>query len=190
MLRSWDRLPDETALAFGAFALYREMGPERTTAKIRQRLGKTEGYQRQLEFWSSKYGWVSRCVDYDAHLDHIRQQRVKVGIEKIAEKHAAIASGILGRAVQALQYVDMANPTLREVAYVADIAVKMERLSSGMTTENRGISSPDGTAVKVDVARKRDLSKMSDEELDDLERLLGKIEAVADDAGTDEITPA
>ena len=47
----WERQDGETAQAFQAFAEYRDMGAERSLAKVAQKLGKSKPL---MERWSSR----------------------------------------------------------------------------------------------------------------------------------------
>ena len=66
--KPWQRWPDETDTAYHRFSIYLKLGQKRSLEKVRQELGKTTAYKRQLELWSSKYSWVDRCRAYDEHL--------------------------------------------------------------------------------------------------------------------------
>jgi len=86
---SWERQEEETRKAFACFEVYRNMLPiERSLAKVRQKLGRKTGYIRQLEKWSSKYGWVRRAVEFDAYTDSVRLAGRSQALEEMAERQA------------------------------------------------------------------------------------------------------
>lgn len=64
----WEQWPDETDTAFHRFSIYLQMGPKRTQQKVVEELGKSRGYEKQLQKWSSRYNWVERCREYDNHV--------------------------------------------------------------------------------------------------------------------------
>jgi hypothetical protein len=66
------RLPSESAKAYAALVVYAEMGAERSTAKVAQKLGKSIALMNR---WSSQHRWVERARAYDAHLAELAQQR-------------------------------------------------------------------------------------------------------------------
>jgi len=66
--KSWQRLPDESDLAYSYFTSYMKMGPERSLAKVGQKHGKKEHYRKQLAKWSSKFNWVERAAAFDENL--------------------------------------------------------------------------------------------------------------------------
>ena len=93
MADEWERIRDtsarngETTSAFSAFALYRDMGATRSTAKVARESGK---HKSLMDRWSSRWGWVARVAAYDAYID---QQRVKANQRAILDmndRHAAI----------------------------------------------------------------------------------------------------
>jgi hypothetical protein len=63
--KSFDRIEGEGPKAFAAFAIYRDMGPDRTLAAVLDALGKASGYSRMLEEWSSDWNWVERARAWD-----------------------------------------------------------------------------------------------------------------------------
>lgn len=61
---------DETALAFEAFAIYRDTGPGRSVRAVAEKMGKD---QALLERWCTVHAWVRRSRSYDADLDRRKQ---------------------------------------------------------------------------------------------------------------------
>lgn len=45
------------------------MGAERALSKVREKLGRKSGYERQIQEWSSLHRWVERAAAYDRDLD-------------------------------------------------------------------------------------------------------------------------
>lgn len=73
---SYERLPDETAKAFGAFRIYRDMGRDRSLNNVRISLAKPESYVSTLANWSTQHAWVERSKLYDDWVDTMdRQER-------------------------------------------------------------------------------------------------------------------
>lgn len=78
-----DPLPNETAKAYAAYCVYRDLGEKRSIEAVRENTGKRQGYERQLMRWSSKYDWVERAKQYDAYLAN--KARVQAEDEHLAE---------------------------------------------------------------------------------------------------------
>lgn len=64
-------IPGETDKAFEWFCRYRDLGGERTLAKVAQLYGKGTAYIQQLQKWSCKHRWVPRTLSFDQHRNQI-----------------------------------------------------------------------------------------------------------------------
>jgi hypothetical protein len=71
-MKSYDRSDGETAKAYAAFTIYRNMGTsrslEKTAVEFYPVIDSSQSRHRnknQLGVWSKKYNWVARCKDYD-----------------------------------------------------------------------------------------------------------------------------
>jgi hypothetical protein len=73
----YDRLPDETGKAYNAFVAYRNQGVNRTQEKTLEILGKSAGYVRVLQEWSSAYRWVQRAAAWDDHVEAAARKGVE-----------------------------------------------------------------------------------------------------------------
>lgn len=124
----WDRQPDETAKAFEAFCVYRDLGPGRSIPQVGQKLGKSEG---TLEPWSSKYEWVKRATAWDAEQDRRAREAQIKEIVAMRKRHAKIAAKALEKVSAALECVDPENVSNSDIARLMDVASKLERLSRG-----------------------------------------------------------
>jgi len=69
----WDRWPGETPRPWQAFAIYRDMGIDRSCARVGQELGKSKTL---IDRWSGKYRWVDRVQLFDAFVDKSNQASV------------------------------------------------------------------------------------------------------------------
>lgn len=65
----WEKSDDESAKAYHAFCVYRDMSPfERSYQKVADVVyGKESGNVRQIERWGSKFAWVARVDAWDSH---------------------------------------------------------------------------------------------------------------------------
>jgi len=61
----WERLPDETADAFSAFAAYLELGAEASLADVAEKTGRTYKAIRNL---SARHQWSQRAATWRQHL--------------------------------------------------------------------------------------------------------------------------
>ena len=124
----WERQPGETARAFEAFCVYRDMGASRSHRKTGQKLGKN---CTTIGEWSSKYEWVKRVAAWDAEQDRIARQKQLQDIKKMRKRHAALASTMLIKAATALQTLKDEEISASEISRMVDVASKLERISRG-----------------------------------------------------------
>lgn len=77
MSQPWEQWERETPKAFAAFCSYRDLGSQRSHEKVREKSGKSPGYERVIRRWSSRYDWVNRVTAWDNRL----QEKVRVATE-------------------------------------------------------------------------------------------------------------
>jgi hypothetical protein len=106
-LQPWDRRESESAQAFAAFVLYRDLGATRSIDEAYRRAknapdkhqdrcgahhtGRADGTWKG---WSSTHEWVPRCLAYDTHLDRL----VRLAVEGVAvDKRTRIITDAMER---------------------------------------------------------------------------------------------
>lgn len=124
----WERQKGETARAFEAFAVYRDMGPGRSINKTAQALHKN---RTTIGEWSSKYEWVKRVSAWDAEQDRIARQKNTEEIKKMRKRHTDLASAMLVKAARALQRIPEDEIKAADVSRMVETASKLERISRG-----------------------------------------------------------
>ena len=147
---AWEMQAEETMQSYNAFTIYRGMGmrrslrsaaaryygsDDRTTPDQAEQKGASRAQVVQFERWSSHYRWSARCAAYHLHLDSLRRVETEAAIIEMAERHAKLALLMLSRSAEALNNLDPADLSPREMAVLAAEAVKIERLSRGQPTE-------------------------------------------------------
>lgn len=181
--RPWDRLPKEKEEHFAAFQDY--LGSEaRSIQAIAEKNGWKLSYCADL---AKLYNWQGRSNAYDFHkteqqipeiissketsLQHAAEDHI--ALCKAAQKTAAVGFNILQKYIKEYEYAREAGedlpprPFLKpdELVKMAEFGIKHERLIMGEATsraENKNIS----------------YDKLSDEELQQLQKLLEKSEEV------------
>jgi hypothetical protein len=93
-VQPWERRINESAEAFDAFAIYRDLGVGRNLIKVWQQLGKSHTL---IERWSRRHDWVFRCVEFDRFLDSERLKALVRGTVAMRERQAKIAARISQR---------------------------------------------------------------------------------------------
>jgi hypothetical protein len=164
----WKRLPTDTDKSFEAFALYRDMGANRSLKTLSQKLAKSLPF---LKEWSSKHDWVNRVAAFDASLDEKnldknaeRQERIKDNAysdylltRKAIEKYKADYEAVNFKGVPAYEMSNLLELMRRADDYARRAVGLPDKITeSKNTNDNRHSGS-----VTL-------LSELSDDELDKL----------------------
>ena len=127
---------EESSKALTAYTEYEALGPGRSLAKLCEALGKSSGYTRQLETWSSQFHWQTRTKAYDAvqiakEAEEKRRKRDEA-IEAMNERQALIGTTQQSRA---LKMIDELIKAEKFGSYAAvqllKLAIEVERLARG-----------------------------------------------------------
>jgi hypothetical protein len=86
--RSYERQVGESPVAFRAFALYRDLGPERSLKQVWQKQGKSRAV---IEKWSASHRWVERAESWDDECDRAVRRKNLAVMEQMAERYARAA---------------------------------------------------------------------------------------------------
>ena len=124
----WERQDGETARAYEAFSEYRDMGADRSLAKVGQKLGKSKA---QMEKWSKKYSWVARAEAWDIEQDRLIRIALTKDIGAMRKRHADVARAMLMKAARALAKIPDDEIKATDISRMVDVATKLERISKG-----------------------------------------------------------
>ena len=140
----WEQQPKESAKAFEAFALYRDLGPaERSVREVARRLGKSATL---IAKWSSRDEWVERAQAWDAEQDRVRREAMQEEAKRMGERHARLARRVLELAAQKIDQLDPSDLPVHQLARLMAEAAKLERLALGepdTITETRAPATPE-----------------------------------------------
>lgn len=197
----WEQQEGESSTAFTHFVVYRDMRYPKTTKATADKTTTTDAVMdgtvpyekrslrkvaaalgmnfrtiaRQSETWE----WVKRCEAYDAYVDRSIREASEAAIRKMNQEHALLAQQMIRKATRRLLQMPDDQISAAELVRMVDVAVKVERLSRGESTENQAVTHNGEVEVKKDAAL--DLSGLSNEELDQFEQLLEKINGTPGD---------
>lgn len=162
----WERQYGETRQAFAAFATYRDMGATRSCARVSEELGKSTTL---ITRWSARWQWVARTDAWDAEQDQIAREQAAKAIHDMHKRHAQIAAAMTGKIIERLNSLQADDLTPTQAAQWLDIAAKVERVARGEAADRVAVeqSGPGGGPIRQQL----DLSDLTDEELDALERI-------------------
>jgi len=79
----WDKQHAETDKAFEAFRLYRDMGADRSQAKVAEEMDHNS--PRHVERWASKHDWTDRIDAWTRHQDQRRQKKFQERQDEVLE---------------------------------------------------------------------------------------------------------
>jgi hypothetical protein len=163
MAQPWERLHGESAKAFEAFVRYRDMGPERSLAKVARELGKSTTI---IERWSARDSWVQRVAAWEEEQDRIWRDQQVASRREVGRRQLRIANAMQAQLVQALTRLDLAALSPRDLGYWLDISTRVQRQALGLG-EHVAHTGADGGPIELarlspDEARAR-LREVSDE---------------------------
>lgn len=148
----WERQPRESFQAFAAFKAYRDLGYERTVAKVLVGLGKKPNYRSTCEKWSIAWAWRIRAGAWDAHEDRRERETALDAAELKAREKLSVADGLWKTGAKGLvmwsKYLDhkmevdakTGVPTVppispADVQRLADAGLKLSLLLEGKPTD-------------------------------------------------------
>lgn len=137
-LFSWEQQPGESAKAFEAFAVYRNMGAERSLRKLTQKLHKN---LTTIRDWSIKWNWQERVRAYDYDLDRQAHEQAVHNVQQMNDRHIQMAMQLQEKASAALENLAAANLTPRMILDFITKATELERMcrlyEAGMDWDNQ-----------------------------------------------------
>lgn len=128
MAQPWERLTGESAKAFQAFVIYRDLGAERSLAKVATQLGKSTTL---IERWSARDAWVTRVEAWDVEQDRLWRVQQLASRREVGKRHLRIANAMQGRLVDALARLDVSTMSPRDIAYWLEVSSKVQRQAIG-----------------------------------------------------------
>lgn len=125
----WDRQKGESEKAYEAFAVYRDMGEERTVSAVVKKLEKS---RTLIDRWKKNYQWEERVRLYDNWLEKKARQKVVKNRQDMIDRHIQIAQNLQGKAMSALQNADSDRMSFKDIREILKIATELERVTQGM----------------------------------------------------------
>jgi len=165
MAMVFERQPRESAKAFAAFSVYRDMGPERSLAAVAEKLGKSKV---MMEKWSRKFHWPARVAAHGAHLAMFEREAA----EAVARKEGAEAARTEARVKEEAwregeELIAMARefkqrwrdttrvPGFESVVRALELAFKLKAFSVGAALDvrqvNTRVGGADGGPIRIEI---------------------------------------
>lgn len=162
----YERRDNETDPAWQAFALYRDLGVERSLAEVGRRLDKTTAL---LGRWSSAHQWVKRVRAWDIEVDRRKRLADLRAIESMRERQTKIAiqlqdlgaSELKKLAKRAAELERESGIDAKTIVQLIESGAKLERLNRGEPSD----------IVQQHGSNEIDPADLTTQELRDLKRI-------------------
>lgn len=128
MTDPWERLDRETPASWEAFTTYRNMGAERSTAKVARTLGKSKAL---TDRWSSANKWVERAQAWDDEQDRQWRAETARARRKMAERQAKLGALGENKVASWLMNLDPDTLTPSEAARWLEVASRLQHSALG-----------------------------------------------------------
>ena len=124
--KPWERQEGESEKAFEAFAIYKDMGANRSIQMVGQKLGKSRVL---IERWSSRWNWVERARAYDNVLEKEAEAAAIKERKEMLKRHVGISMQLQKKALEALQLLSVEDICARDIKEFLKVSTEIERLS-------------------------------------------------------------
>ena len=175
----WERQPGESAPAYEAFSLYRDMGLERSLRAVAGKLGKSRAL---IERWSAAKNWGERTRLYDNSLQREAYKKAVKGVEEMQTRQIKLGVLMQKKAAEALDKIPVELMSPMEIARLIKEGSQLERqnriLDPAIAGEQHAQEREDEHEANADASPVSVLSNLTDEELSQLERIVGKLATV------------
>jgi len=131
----WERQLGESARAFHAFTLYRDMGHERSVSKVAQIYRPGRNLRSLMSRWCTKYDWVKRAEAYDDHMDALSRKQAEKEVKEMQKRHVTLSLLLQKKAAEKLKDLQAKNLKVPDAIKALAEGVKLERLARGEATE-------------------------------------------------------
>lgn len=145
----WEKQKGESGVAFSAFSSYRDLGPARSLQKVATLQAKSIQLMKE---WSAKWHWVSRADAFDFMEDRRRREEQQDQERAMLRRHRGLSvsmgnlafqraagrqAGVRedGTIVEAVEALNPADLSASDVARLAEVGVKIERMTMGLATD-------------------------------------------------------
>lgn len=122
----WERQAGESAKAYEAFSVYRDMGLKRSNNAVCDTLKKS---RQLISRWKTAYNWDERATAYDNDLEKQAHKKAIEDVAKMTKRHIRIAMKMQEKALQSLEELDYNAMDTRDIREYLKLATDMERQS-------------------------------------------------------------
>ena len=194
-MNSWNRQPGETAKAYAAFLVYRDLPAiGRSIAAAREGHRKDrKGTVRQWNEWSTRNGWVNRAAEHDSDLGSRRRERMAQELDQALDDAAVTIRATLDKVKERIEGMDAEELAAGQIPAALRTLIELELKVLGY--EDRVVlTGKDGGPVRTEITGKdggpvktQHVFQPTPELWDNVLRIRAEYERLRD-GGTDEET--
>ena len=147
----WERQPSETAKAYAAFLLYRDLPAiDRSVAAARDGQARDKkGTLRQWNGWSMRNGWVNRAAEHDSDLASRRREHTAKEMERSQDDALILIRAALAKVAERIQGMDAEELAAGQIPAALRTLIELELKVLGY--EDRvALTGKDGGPVKTE----------------------------------------
>ncbi len=181
----YEKREDESDPAFAAFAVYRDMGAERSHVAVAAKVGKNAGLMSR---WATMHQWRKRVHAYDREMDRREQVGKLKGVEDMRRRQTRIALELqeLG-AIELKKMLVDAKQHAKAGTLEQGLVMKLIELGSKLERLNRG---EPGEIIQSNAGEPIDYSGLDLDDLKAMKRIQTKLRLVREAADADADAPA
>lgn len=147
MSRPWNMRPDESAKAYQAFEVYRDMGADRSLESM-HRSGTVAAPLDTLKKWSARHDWQARVRAFDEAAAAKASERALEDAATVRARQAQHAKAIQLRAMQKIAAMDPGDMSMGEATRAWQVGAEAERKALGIA-DRLEHSGPEGGPIQT-----------------------------------------
>ena len=186
--KPWERQPGETAKAYAAFLLYRDLpAVDRTivAAVVEHRYIGGKASVRNWETWASRYNWRNRAAEHDSDLASRRRERMAKELERAQDNAVVLTRAFNFKIAERIKGMDPEDLTAGQIPAALKTLFELEFKALGY--EDRvALTGKDGGPVTME-AKTEHVFQPTQEAWDEVVRIRTEYERLLD-GGTGEET--
>ena len=176
----WERQSGETAKAYAAFLLYRDLpAVDRSVPAAREGHQRdTKGTLRQWKGWSMRNDWVNRAAEHDSDLASRRREHTAKEMERSQDDALILIRAALAKVAERIQGMDAEELAAGQIPAALRTLIELEFKVLGY--EDRvALTGKDGGPVKVDT-KNQHVFQPTQEAWDEVVRIRTEYERLRD----------
>lgn len=148
-IKAWERQSGESEKAFEAFALYRDMGAERTLQAVADELQKSYTLIRR---WKTTWKWKDRVIEFDNDKERQAKREAEKGLKEMYARQTKIAMQVQAKALKALDRLKPEKMSAKDIKEYIKMATELERLSRQSNAAQLGGSEKSAASLADTIA--------------------------------------